>query len=135
MIFLGKTVILNPQGKMTETTPKSYNVSIPATVFAYYDGLSAFSDRSWTYSFTANLGYFDFTPPELVTGLVSCSGDTLLTQSTTNFYTQTCDNDIDGTTDFSELYDSLAADGNTPLKIGSNTKVYSHQPPMNHTAR
>lgn len=112
MIVLGKTVILNPQGRIGGSIPKTYNVSIPSMVFGYCDGVSAGSDRSWTCSFTADLGSCDFTPSELV---VDCSGDGILTVSPTNFYSAVCDNDGDGTSYFGELYDSLASGGSTRL--------------------
>jgi len=124
IVFLGKTVILNPQGKITATTQKTYNVSIPPSVFAYYDGLSASSDKSWTYSFTANLGSFDFTPPELVKGLVDCNGNDILTVSSSNHYSASCDNNNDGTSDFNELYDSLTSDGNSPMSNSAQFKLY-----------
>ena len=127
MSFLGKKVIVNP--KADEATTTTYNVSIPDTLFKYYDGLSANAALAWEYSFTVHASTtVDTGKPELFGLYVDCSGDGGLTvnEGTDNdpLLSDTCDGNSDGTADFAELTSSLAAAGTTGVGTDTQFKLY-----------
>jgi hypothetical protein len=122
LFVLGKKVIARPPSDFFENG-KGYNVSIFSTTFKYFEGLSADLDRVWYYSFTVEPATgVDTGKPVLVTSHLDCTADDNL--GTTSGISDSCDIDLDGATDFTEIDDELPVSPPSAVPTGAKFKLY-----------